>query len=247
MKPLMLSSKKWFLSCAAMLATGWLVVVVGVEPHTEYQHTAGQMPGATSREMDLFHKESTYGVYVSVIDHFLREHSSAGPVILHTIAESVGPNVEFETSPKFARAVKRFLPEASMETTAAFQASCSNSIDLPPILGLDQRWNLLEREEIETFSRGPTAWGQFHKTYPSAIGISRFSPVGFDAQENQALVALYTLTGRHSNPAYYLLTRDEDGWRVRTQWSLWSFDSKMEANLFLQGSGLSVETEGDGP
>jgi hypothetical protein len=227
---------RWYLLCAAMLSAGWLVFVSIVEPYTGSQRKEEESSDAVSRKDDVTHVDSTKGVYMSVVDHFLAEFSQARTMVFCEVADSRGPQLDFEISPDFTRAVQHFLPDASIETTDAFQKSVSRSIDLPPVLGEDPRWVFLDQEEIDTFSPGFIAWGRFHESYPATVGISYFSPVGFNVRGNQALVALTTFTGRHAYTAYYLSAREEGGWHVQHQWSLWSGESQLKLTNFVRGS-----------
>jgi hypothetical protein len=197
----------------AMMVTGCIVFASDVMPHPGSRQAEEQSLGANSRD------DSAKGVYVAVIDHFLGEHPQAATVVLCTVAESLGMGSIEANSPKFPQLIKQSLPETTTETIEQFQKSLSRATDLPPVLGEDPRWIFATREEIDDFSPGFEAWARFHEIYPTAIGISYFSAIGFNGQGDQALVTLSTFMGRHAFPRYYLVTRDDGDWHVKDQWS----------------------------
>ena len=84
-------------------------------------------------------------------------------------------------------------------------------------LDLEQDYALMPQEEYDRiFRRGGAIWPNFEAKYPEARGLVFFSRVGFDANEDKALVSMGFSCGDLCGAGgLYLLVKEDGNWKFQ--------------------------------
>ncbi len=154
-------------------------------------------------------------IYAAFINHFAKDIDPNKSLLIESttalLYDGFGPDV--------ASGIRTRIPEASATVVADLMRA---GISLVPF-SIPQH---LVRQEIhyamfseeqrrEIFNKGSLgkAWKKFYGAYPTATGIIRFSRVGFDAENKQAILYVEHACGGLCGTGFLVL--------FQLQWSRW--------------------------
>jgi hypothetical protein len=84
---------------------------------------------------------------------------------------------------------------------------------------VEQDYTMMPQAEFEeVFGKGGSGWTEFSAKYPGASGLVVLSRVGFDADEDTALVFVYYRCGDLCGAGgLYVLVKTDGSWKVQDQ------------------------------
>ena len=105
----------------------------------------------------------------------------------------------------------------------SYRARNAASYALDANLDLEQDYALMTQEEYdEILGRGGADWPTFEAKYPEARGLLFFSRVGFDANEDKALVSMGFRCGDLCGAGgFYLLVKENGSWTFQEALMEW--------------------------
>jgi hypothetical protein len=94
---------------------------------------------------------------------------------------------------------------------------------LSPSLELEQDYALIAEEEVqEIYRQGWEKWVEFEDRYPESGGIVMFSRVGFNDNEDQAMVSMGVRCGELCGAGgLYILVKEEGVWKFERATMEW--------------------------
>lgn len=127
-----------------------------------------------------------YHVYDAVIESLFLFEGVELIVILEHTAAGISPSVSLEEQSKYIR--ENMAETLQAETLDKFVTRNGQSHQVEDRFSLDVPVSLLSGDEFEEIFSSENGWLRFYEAYPNSQGTMTLSRVGFNAEQNQALM-----------------------------------------------------------
>jgi hypothetical protein len=163
-------------------------------------------PSAETEDQSL---ADEYAVYSVVITEFYATEDVMRFVLLDETVDAIGEGGSAETIEPFLR--QSFGASLTEGTLADFLHRRTTPVPLQVDAMPKLRYDLLNKAELDQLVDESGDWQPFFERFPEASGVIYFSPVGFDAAGEQALVYTAFYGDLGSGQGYYVLLAKRDG------------------------------------
>ena len=155
-----------------------------------------------------------YAVYSALIRQNPIGYNLGSPILIRD--QTVSGVDALENALKHTDPLPTRLAESYRSRNAALYA-------LQPNLDAELDYALMPEDEFqEIFSGGGSVWDRLQDRYPDARGVVFFSRVGFDANEDEALVLMgYRCGDLCGSGGLYRLVKEEGSWQVQESLMEW--------------------------
>jgi hypothetical protein len=118
--------------------------------------------------------------------------------------------------------VRQDMPELQQETLDNYKKANQQSYLLERQFDLPVSYILISEKEKNDIFQSGRGWDDFYKKYPASQGIMSLSRVGFNSQEDQALVYIGKEENWEGGRGYiFLLIKENNVWKIKREVIAW--------------------------